>query len=156
MITIRKLRDGLAGLSLALFGGGVMLCTLHYPVGTLANMGPGYVPRLLGGLLVLLGLLIAGTARRAQPVVRQPLAWRPPLAVLGSVVLFALTLRSGGLLLATLGSVMLASSAVRGVRWRERLAVALVLSALAVSVFVYGLGLPLPVWPRFGGIWPWN
>jgi hypothetical protein len=55
-------RDYYAGALMVLIGAIVWNEGRHYPLGTLKKMGPGYFPVTLGIILMLLGILIAGTA----------------------------------------------------------------------------------------------
>ncbi|HMW31041.1 MAG TPA: tripartite tricarboxylate transporter TctB family protein [Plasticicumulans sp.] len=146
-------RDGLVGLALAATGAGALWIARRYPAGTAADLGPGFLPGILGALLLLLGLLMAAGACRGPRTPFPVLQLRPLLAVLGGVVLFGLLLRSAGLLVASSALVLLASAGLRGAGWRVALIEAVVLGVLAVAVFVHGLGLRLPVWPA--GL-PWN
>jgi hypothetical protein len=56
--------DVLAGALFLLAGVAVYFLAGQYPIGDAARMGPGYFPRLLGGVLVLLGLAVIGVAWR--------------------------------------------------------------------------------------------
>ena len=55
-------RDYYAGGLMILIGLGAAAEGSNYHVGTLVRMGPGFFPVALGVILVLLGLMIAGTA----------------------------------------------------------------------------------------------
>jgi hypothetical protein len=55
-------RDFCAGGLMILFGLVAAVNGPNYRVGTLGHMGPGFMPTALGVVLVLLGILIAGTA----------------------------------------------------------------------------------------------
>lgn len=110
-------------------------------------MGPGYFPMALGAVLLVCGLGIASCPlwSIAQPVA--PLAPRPLLLVTGAVLVFGLLLRPLGLVLATLGLVVIARLGDREFRASETALLAVFLAALAAGLFVYGLRLPLPLWP---------
>jgi hypothetical protein len=51
-------KDALAGIMFALFGAAAVVLARQYPRGTLARMGPGFFPTVLGAVLVALGLLL--------------------------------------------------------------------------------------------------
>ncbi|MDP5239075.1 tripartite tricarboxylate transporter TctB family protein [Uliginosibacterium sp. 31-16] len=143
--------DRFAGLLFILFGGGFVFGAGAYDMGTAAQMGPGYFPRLLGGLLVLLGIAIfASVKTSAGRPSAGSLPWRAILAVLCGVAAFGLLLKPLGLFLAALLLVGLSSLAQQRPRWGEVLLSALVLAGAASVVFVWGLKLPLPLWPAFG------
>src|SRR6202051_5100711 len=55
-------RDYYAGGLMLLIGVGAAVTGTGYKFGTLARMGPGFMPVVLGVVLAFLGLLIAGTA----------------------------------------------------------------------------------------------
>lgn len=58
-LQIRSQADLLSGAMFVVIGVVVMWGASQYRIGTAVAMGPGYFPRLLGGLLTLLGLLVA-------------------------------------------------------------------------------------------------
>lgn len=66
MVRIRLTPDTLAGALFLLSGIGVLTVAGQYPVGDAARMGPGYFPRLLGGLLAMLGLVVIVTSLRGS------------------------------------------------------------------------------------------
>ena len=55
-------RDYYAGGLMLLLGVGAAMTGTGYKFGSLARMGPGFMPVVLGVVLAFLGLLIAGTA----------------------------------------------------------------------------------------------
>src|ERR1700743_695781 len=55
-------RDYYAGGLMVLLGVGAAVTGSGYKFGSLARMGPGFMPVLLGGVLALVGILIAGPA----------------------------------------------------------------------------------------------
>jgi hypothetical protein len=70
--------------------------------------------------------------------------------VLLSVVAFGLVLTHAGLVLSTIGLIVVASTASREFRLRESVISGILLAALSVGVFVIGLKLQLPIWPGSG------
>ena len=118
-----------------------------YALGTAARMGPGYFPRILGLLLIALGLALALRALRldGSPIPR--FVWRPLLVVLGSVLAFGLMVNHVGVVVSTIFLIVAASAASHEFRLRESLISGVALAALAVGVFVIGLKLQLPIWP---------
>jgi hypothetical protein len=74
---IRHPKDFVAGLLFAGVGILAIIIASNYPLGTAARMGPGYFPRILGILLILLG---GALALRALKLNGPPLPrwhWRP-------------------------------------------------------------------------------
>jgi hypothetical protein len=113
-------------------------------------MGPGYFPRILGILLIVLGALLTLRAFRLAGDPVPGWKWRPTLLVLGSVVLFGAIVKFAGMAISTVVLIILASAASHEFRPKEAIVSGVLLAALAVGVFVIGLNLQLPIWPGQG------
>ena len=149
MSMIRHPKDFYSGLIFIAFGVGAIVIATNYPLGTAARMGPGYFPRILGILLILLG---SALSLRALKLKGEPIAawkWRPTLTVLGSVVLFGYIVNLAGLVLSTIILIVMSSWASTEFRFKESIIAGVALSILVVAVFVIGLKLQLPIWPSF-------
>lgn len=147
MAIIRHPKDFFAGVIFIAFGIAAIVIGSNYALGTAARMGPGYFPRILGILLILLGGALALRALRLQGSPIPAWKWRPTLIVLGSVVLFGMIVTRVGLVLSTIALIVVASAASHEFRPKEASISAILLAALAVGVFVIGLKLQLPIWP---------
>jgi len=149
MAAIRHPKDFWSGVLFITIGTAAIVLGSRYNVGTAARMGPGYFPRVLGILLILLGAVLAlrGLRLNGSPIPQWK--WRPIVIVLGSVVLFGQIVQTVGLAISTVILIVLASTASHEFRWKESIVVALLLSALSVGVFIVGLKLQLPIWPTF-------
>ena len=147
MAFIRHPKDFFAGILFIAFGVAAIVIGSNYALGTAARMGPGYFPRILGLLLIALGLALALRALRldGSPIPR--FVWRPLLVVLGSVLAFGLMVNHVGVVVSTIFLIVAASAASHEFRLRESLISGVALAALAVGVFVIGLKLQLPIWP---------
>jgi hypothetical protein len=150
MAKIPRPKDFYAGLLFVAFGVFAIVIARNYPLGTAARMGPGYFPRLLGILLVVLGAALSLTALRGRGPALPGWKWRPVSIVLLSVVAFGLVLTHAGLVLSTIGLIVVASTASPEFRLKESLLSGILLAALSVGVFVIGLKLQLPIWPGSG------
>jgi hypothetical protein len=146
-MSIRNPKDFWSGALFIAIGAGTLIVSSRYALGTAARMGPGYFPRILGTLLILLGAVLVLRAMRSVggPVPR--FQWRPLVIVLGSVVLFGAIVQTVGVALSTIILIVSASAASREFRPREALIAGVLLAVLAVGVFVIGLQLQLPIWP---------
>jgi hypothetical protein len=147
MAFIRHPKDFFAGLIFIAFGLAAIIIGSNYALGSAARMGPGYFPRILGILLLVLG---AALSLRALKIKGGPLPrwhWKPMLVVLGSVVAFGVLVNYIGLVLATIGLVFGSSAASHEFRPKEALLSGVLLAMLAVGVFIFGLNLQLPTWP---------
>jgi len=140
---------------LLLIGAATTWASLDYSIGTLARMGPGYFPLLLGLLLIALALLLAITPDSAEEIqadaAREPLpamvqrrlrAWG---AIAGGMIAFIVIGRFGGLVPATFVLIFVsamgdAKNSLKACFW---LAVGVV--AFAVLVFHYGMQMQFPL-----------
>ncbi|MEP6997017.1 MAG: tripartite tricarboxylate transporter TctB family protein [Betaproteobacteria bacterium] len=150
MAKIPRPKDFYAGLMFVAFGVAAIVIGRNYPLGSAARMGPGYFPRLLGILLIVLGAALSLAALRGKGPPLPGWKWRPVSIVLLSVVAFGLLLTHAGLVLSTIGLIVVASTASHEFRLRESILSGIVLAALSVGVFIIGLKLQLPIWPGSG------
>jgi hypothetical protein len=149
MAWIRHPKDFFAGLLFIAFGIAAIVIGSNYALGTAARMGPGYFPRILGLLMIALGLALALRALRISGSPVPGFKWRPLLIVLGSVTVFGMIVNYAGVVVSTIFLIVGASAASHEFRWKESLVAGAALAALAVGVFVIGLKLQLPIWPAF-------
>jgi Tripartite tricarboxylate transporter TctB family len=147
MAHIRHQKDFVAGLLFIAIGIAAIVLGSNYALGSAARMGPGYFPRALGILLVLLGAALALRSLRVDGPPLPGWRWRPVAVVLGSVVLFGAILNYAGLVLSTILLIVIASAASDEFRLKEALISGVALAVLAVVVFGYGLKLQIPIWP---------
>lgn len=136
-----------AGAMFIAFGGLGLYIARDYATGSALRMGPGYVPHLLCWLMIAVGAVVAlrGLLTGDTPVARWYL--RPLVFVLGGLMVFRYLIELGGLLFATLATVLLGAYGSQEFRLRDSLLLAFGLGIGAVGVFVYALGLPMTIWP---------
>lgn len=114
-------------------------------VGTASEMGPGYFPLMLSVMLGFLSILVFFTESDGpNELGLAPL--RSILLVLISPIIFALTIRSLGLVLTVAIVVFVTSFASRSTTLRESFLLSIVLSVFCSVVFHYALALPVPLW----------
>ena len=149
MSAIRGPRDLYSGLLFVVVGALTVLIAINYPVGDAARMGPGYFPRALGTLLMLLGAISVWRSFRLQgtPITRWK--WRPIVIILASVIVFGHIVQFVGLALSTVFLIFAASAASHEFRWKGAALIGLFMAVLCVGVFVYALRIQLPIWPSF-------
>ena len=78
-----------------------------------------------------------------------PFRWNVLFLILGSILVFGLALNTFGLMLSLAAMILIAGLASPDFRFKETLAIILVLDLLAWLIFVYGVGMLVPVWPVF-------
>ncbi|MSP05801.1 MAG: tripartite tricarboxylate transporter TctB family protein [Acetobacteraceae bacterium] len=144
-------RDLVAGLLLVTVAAGAFFGTTDLSNGEGAGIGPGLMPRgialLLGGVGALIVVLSFFGAR--API--GGIALRGPLFVLGSVVLFAVSIRTLGLAFAGPLAVIVSALADRDSRPLEIIIFAAALTLLCVGLFKFALRLPIPLAPMLLG-----
>ncbi len=150
-------RDFWAGIALVAVGTVALVGGADLPFMTRQGVGAGLLPRLVGGLIVALGLLQALLAIRAPGARVGAWAWREIAIVLGAVVLFGLAIRGGnlgqitipplGLSVAGPLAVFVSGLADRGSRLGELLVFSVVISVVCIFAFRFALGIPVPVAP---------
>ncbi len=146
---IRSPKDFWAGILFIAFGVAAVAIAINYPVGTAGRMGPGYFPRGLGILLIVIGGILAVKALR---VPGEPLRFgdlRPLVIVLGSIALFGLVAPYFGMVVATVVLIMVSSFASHEFHLKTAIISSILLAIFAVVAFGYGLNLQLPLWPAF-------
>jgi len=147
MAVVRSPKDLVAGLLFIAAGIAAIAIAANYTLGTAARMGPGYFPRVLGMLLIVLGAILAARSLRLAGPPLPGWKWRPVLVTLGSVVMFGLIVNHAGLVVSTILLIVMASAASHEFRPREAVISGIALAALAVGVFVIGLKLQIGIWP---------
>lgn len=146
-ISIRSPRDFCAGLIFLFFGALAAYIARDYPMGSAVRMGPGYFPYLLGILLALLGVVICIKSLLIHGERIESANLRALLLVLGAVGVFAGTIESAGIVIATALLVGVGAAASPESRLHEVAILIVFLLALAVGVFTYALGLPFKIFP---------
>ena len=142
----RTRTDLVAGLIFIVFGGLFALGATAFDFGDLVRPGPGFYPLAVGVLLVVLGVAII--ARSAVDDDDQPItmpSWRAVALIVGSLMVFAMTVRGAGLVPATFLAALMASLASRNTSPLGAVGMAVGLTTLSVLIFVVALSLRLPL-----------
>ncbi|MCG6122255.1 MAG: tripartite tricarboxylate transporter TctB family protein [Microvirga sp.] len=135
--------DLVSGVLIAAIGLFFFLGAQEYRMGTVARMGPGFVPYWLGATAMLLGGMIA-LGSIGRPGALPAFSWRPLLAIAAAVVAFALLLPRTGLVPATFVTTIVAMLGNAEARPKTIWITAIVITALCWTVFIALLGLPIP------------
>ena len=141
------LPDLLFGLFLCAVAAVALYATRHLRFGSLADMGSGFMPRVLavGALGFGATFAVRSLARPWQGI--EPPQLRPLAGIVGSIAAFALLAATAGLAIASLVTILVAAVASREARLGETVVFAVALAAGSVLLFVTLLSLPVPVWP---------
>jgi putative tricarboxylic transport membrane protein len=151
MPQIKSQQNFWAGVLFLFVGAGQTWLALQYKVGTASQMGPGFMPAVLGCVLMVLGLVIVGASLILRGPRIEPVYWRPLVCIVGAMLLFALLIESAGLALTTVLVVLVAGCGYRErISWAGLVVLAVGMAAFAVGLFVHGLKQPIPTW------WAWG
>lgn len=147
-------REAWAAGTMIVLGLGAIAQASTYTLGSLARMGPGLFPAILGVLLVLLGLVIARMAY--SPMITEedaeevpPPEWRGWGCIIGGLLTFILLGKYGGLVPATFALVFISAMGDRQHTPRSAALLAVGVTILGVAVFSWALQLQFPLF-RWG------
>jgi hypothetical protein len=143
-IKIMNAKQFVSGLIFFAIGLAIMVEGRHYDIGTATQMGPGYFPMLLGGILTILGATAMVTGIRstvAVPIGPWPVV--PLFFVSLAVAAFALLINSWGLLAAVFALIALSCYGRLRRNPLEALVIFATLSGVTYGIFVYVLQLPI-------------
>jgi putative tricarboxylic transport membrane protein len=115
------------------------------------SFGPGTAPRLFAALLIGFGVLITamGIFLKGPPLERW--AIRGTIMTIASILFFAATIRSLGLIVCSFTSFMIGAFATDEIRWIEAALVGAGLTIGCAVLFPYVLNLPFQLWPEISG-----
>lgn len=143
--------DVLCGLMFVAFAAWGFTAAAGLDAGSAVEMGPGYFPRLVSAILLLLGLAITATgliAAGAPPVSGWVL--RPIAMVSVAALAFAVLLERAGIVIAIIAVIAIGALAGSRIELKSLALLALLLIGASIALFVVAIGIPLPIWPRLG------
>jgi hypothetical protein len=143
-------RDYYAGGLMLLIGTGAAVTGAGYKFGSLARMGPGFMPVMLGIVLAFLGVLIAGTAlgsaesdgKKFVPDNPQWFGW---LCILGGPILFIILGQYGGMIPAVFACVFVCALGDKTGTYKSSAILAAGVTVFGVLLFHYLLSIPFPL-----------
>lgn len=147
-------REALASGLLFALGLGVVIQGSTYNIGTMARMGPGFFPVMLGVLLMFLGVLcLFATGISAEEDDEEdfsgPSQWRGWLGIVGGVLAFIFLGKYGGLVPAAFGLVFISALGDKDHSLFSAFVLATCVSIAGVLIFSWGLDLQFPIF-RWG------
>ncbi len=143
-------RDYYAGGLMLLLGVGAAVAGSGYKVGSLAKMGPGFMPVMLGVVLAFLGILIAGTALGSSEIDNKKFLpdnpqWFGWLCILGGPVLFIILGQYAGMIPAVFACVFVCALGDKTATYKSSAMLAAAVTVFGVLLFHYLLGIPFPL-----------
>jgi Tripartite tricarboxylate transporter TctB family len=155
-------KDQLGAILLIALGLAVLGLGFGYKMGNLNRMGAGFIPVVIGVLMVFIGAAIALTSTAASRAALAAVSavdpaagalhvkhsgpeWRGWICILGGVIAFVVFGEYGGLAPATFASVFVAALGDRQNNVKQSAVLAAALTVFCVVVFHFGLKLQLPL-----------
>lgn len=135
-----------AGAATIVFALAVLTISADYGLGRAGRIGAGYVPLVVGLLLLGLGALLVARSGRSHDLVDTHVAWRQVVLVTAGIVAFALLLDRAGLIVAIIATVMVAGPAALGNTLLSMAISGVVLAGFSWLLFVHLLQISIPVW----------
>ena len=132
----------LLALAVAGYAGGFSL-----PFGQLSGIGSGLMPKTVAVLVAAFGVMLLAQGLFIQGDRLEAWAVRGPIFVLGGVLVFAVTIRSWGLIVAGPLSVIVSALADKDSRPVELVLVSMALTLVCALLFKELLNLPIPFDP---------
>ena len=142
---IKNQEDFWAGMMFASFGALAIWLSTDYPMGTASRMGPGYFPTWLGGIMLLLGGIVALMASKTEGAKVTPFAWKPMIMLSLGFLTFGWGVDHIGFIPALFLLSVITAAAGQTFKIVEVLIMTVVLIAGAVGIFIYGIELPFPL-----------
>jgi Tripartite tricarboxylate transporter TctB family len=147
---LKMKRDYYAGGLMLLLGVGAAVTGSGYKFGSLARMGPGFMPVVLGVVLAFLGILIAGTAlgssepddKKFLPDNPQWFGW---LCILSGPVLFIILGQYAGMIPAVFACVFACALGDNTATYKSSAILAAGVTVFGVVLFHYLLSIPFPL-----------
>lgn len=147
MLARIDLRDALFGAFLIMVSALVFYATRKLTFGTPADMGPGFMPRVLAGMALAFGLVftVRGLMRPGEPI--EAMQFRPLACLLAGIAAFALLGVKAGIVVAAVATIVVTALASRETRPVEIALFAIAIAGASALLFVKALSLPMPIWP---------
>lgn len=148
-------RDYYGGALMMFIGAGAALEGQQYGIGTLTRMGPGFFPVALGVIMILIGILIAGSAYASdEPDKEQFLPAKPEwfawACIIASPIFFIALGEYAGLLPATFACVFVAALGDRETTIKQAAVLGAAISISGILLFSLVLKIPFPI---IRGLW---
>ena len=143
-------RDYYAGGLMLLLGLGAAVTGTGYKSGSLARMGPGFMPVVLGIVLAFIGLLIAGTAlasseRDDSKFLPENPQWFGWLCIIGGPILFIILGEYAGMIPAVFACVFVCALGDKTATYKSAAILAAGVTVFGVLLFHYMLSIPFPL-----------
>ncbi len=146
---LRK-KDFYAGLLMVLLGSGVALNSTTYALGTLAHVGPGMFPFMLGVMMVIVGAMIFATGMataldKEDRILPAVMEWRGWACILAGPLMFILFGIFFGMAAATFTCVFVSALGDKTASLKSSAVLAACITIVGCLLFSYVLKVPFPL-----------
>ena len=147
-LSVKNRQDLWCGVVFVALGALAIYLSRNYPLGTALEMGPGYFPTWLGGIMIAFGVVIGALAFRLEGDAGRESkhgdwAFRPWLVLTVALGVYAKLMDAGfGFVPSLMVLIVGCALAHKDVRWVETILLSVFLTAAAVAIFSFGLDLP--------------
>ena len=145
-LTIKNPQDFWCGTFFVAVGLLALYLSRDYDMGSALDMGPGYFPSWLGGIMIGFGVIIGGlsfSVANDADQDRSKWAFRPWLVLPATLAVYALLMDAdAGFVPSLLVLILGCALAHKDVHWRETILLSILVTAGAVAIFIYGIELP--------------
>jgi hypothetical protein len=144
-------KDHVSAVVLIAMGIAIVVTGSRYPMGSLVNMGPAFIPVVLGTIMMVVGAALGLLAKTRTPEERaeqtlSPLPdFRGVACILAGSATFISLANYGGLIPATFISVFIAALGDRNNTWKSAALLGLSMVVFGVLVFHLALKVQLPL-----------
>jgi hypothetical protein len=142
-LAFRSSKDLWSGLIFLGVGLAAVIIGRGYGMGTANRMGPAYFPTVLGVMLAVIGLVVAGRALLKGGEEVGSVAWKGLVTVLAAVVIFAALIQPAGLIVALPLLVLVSAFGSSLFKPVPAILLAIGMTIFSSLVFIKGLGVPL-------------
>jgi len=143
-------RDFFAGLLYIFTGALAIFMALDYPFGSALRMGPGYFPRVLGGIMIAFGIVVMLMGMKNNEKIKGYWSIRALIVLPLSAVVFGVLMEEAGFIPALAALIPAAAASGKEFKWLEVVLLTIGLIIVSVLIFIWGLGLPYPL---IKGLW---
>ena len=148
---LSKNKDFIAGLMFVAIGAAFWYGAGNYQLGSAARMGPGWFPSVLGAMMTLLGVLIAGVGLKNQAKwsATEGIGWtlKPVVTLTVAVVLFGFALPTLGMIVAIILLTIVSGTAAHDKNFKQLAMITVLMCVFCAAVFVWGLKLQMKLFP---------
>ena len=134
-------------------GASILAGAFYLPAGGgYAQVGPGVVPRIVGALLVVVGIFLIREALTGgfrgvdeEAELHLPMNWKYFAWASGGIIAYGLAIEHLGFIVSSTILFVMVARAFESTRWGLNIVVGALLAVTIFAIFNYGLGLMLPL-----------